>query len=228
MKKTIKRSIQFISIFILFIAVSFNSFSVTDLTSEQALNKLKEGNKRYVAGNSRYANLDQSRRDLTSTKGQHPFATIIGCSDSRAPIEHIFDVGIGEIFTIRVAGNVCDVDEAGSIEYGVDHLSTPLFVVLGHTSCGAVTAVAQSAELHGNIPALVDNIIPNVKERHCDDFRYYIDLSKEISPQQKQNLEKYIKSLESKLKNKKFLDNAPDKVIKQVKENLKIAKQKLK
>ncbi len=80
----------------------------------------------------------------------------------------MFDEGIGDIFVIRVAGNVCDIDEAGSIEYGVDHLETPLMLVLGHTHCGAVTAVATNAELHGNIPQLVDNIRPAVEKIRTD------------------------------------------------------------
>ncbi|MFP5212513.1 MAG: carbonic anhydrase, partial [Acidobacteriota bacterium] len=97
-----------------------------------------------------------------ASEGQHPFVTILSCSDSRVPLEIIFDRGIGDLFIIRVAGNVTDVDEAGSIEYGVDHLGTPLLVVLGHTKCGAVTAVAQGAEVHGNIAPLVENIKPAV------------------------------------------------------------------
>ena len=104
-----------LSIFLVSLTTSIRAAS--DLTPDQALAKLKQGNARYVAGNRQYPNLNQSRRNLTSTKGQHPFATIIGCSDSRVPIEHVFDVGIGDIFPIRVAGNVCDVDEVGSITF---------------------------------------------------------------------------------------------------------------
>jgi carbonic anhydrase len=132
----------------------------SDMTSDKAIALLAEGNARFVADTRDYPNQDQSRRTLTSTKGQHPFATVIACSDSRVPVETIFDRGIGDIFVIRVAGNVIDTDEAGSIEYGVDHLATPVLVVLGHTHCGAVTAVVNNAPLHGNIPALVDNIVP--------------------------------------------------------------------
>lgn len=150
-----------------------SAFSNSGLTPEEALQKLKAGNQRYATGNSKFPNLTQNRRNLTNTNGQHPFATIIGCSDSRVPIEHIFDAGIGDIFSIRVAGNVSDVDEVGSIEYGVEHLNTPILVVLGHTSCGAVTAVTRGDEVHGSIPALVDNIIPAVekaKHEHGHDF----------------------------------------------------------
>ena len=141
--------------------------------SDQSFQNLKDGNKRYVENKRLYSHQNQETRTITNEKGQHPFATIIACSDSRVPVEHIFDVGIGDVFIIRVAGNVVDVDEAGSIEYGVDHLHTPLFVVMGHSSCGAVTAVVQDAELHGNIPKLVDNIVPaanKAKKQFGDEF----------------------------------------------------------
>ncbi|MBN1118989.1 MAG: carbonic anhydrase [Bacteroidales bacterium] len=143
------------------------------MSPEQVLKLLKEGNERYTDQNRTYPNLNQERLTETSEHGQHPYATIIGCSDSRVPIEHIFDAGIGDIFVIRVAGNVVNTDEAGSIEYGVEHLHTPLFVVLGHSSCGAITAVATDAELHGNIPKLVENIKPAVTaahEEHGEEF----------------------------------------------------------
>jgi len=119
---------------------------------------LEEGNGRYAAGKALHPNQDRERRADTTTGGQHPFVTVLACSDSRVPVEVLFDRGIGDIFVVRVAGNVVNTDEAGSIEYGVDHLETPLMVVLGHSHCGAVTAVAGHAELHGNIPPLVKNI----------------------------------------------------------------------
>ena len=148
------------------LSMSYIAYGATTLDKEQALNSLKDGNKRFVSGlqrsqTYRYPNLNQGRLNTVS-KGQNPFATIIGCSDSRVPLEHVFNVGLGDIFPIRVAGNVCDVDEIGSIEYGVGHLSTPVMVIVGHTSCGAVTAVAEDAEVHGSIPELVDNIVPAV------------------------------------------------------------------
>lgn len=152
---------------------SFQVFSKTSLTIEEAQAKLEEGNKRFVSGAKKNPNQDQKRRKETAENGQHPFATVIACSDSRVPVEELFDAGVGDIFTIRVAGNVCDIDEAGSIEYGVDHLQTPILVVLGHTSCGAVTAVCRGDHVHGNIPQLVDNIIPAVekaKHEHGSSF----------------------------------------------------------
>ncbi len=133
----------------------------------QGLNALMMGNQRFVNGLTdqsarQYPHLDRARLRENASSGQYPYATIIGCSDSRVPIEIIFDAGIGDIFPIRVAGNVSDVDEIGSIEYGVGHVNTPVMLVLGHTGCGAVTAVVENADVRGNIPPLVDNIIPAV------------------------------------------------------------------
>lgn len=151
--------------------ISFLAWSTTPLwaTSEgpgispdQALSQLKEGNERYAGGTAKHPCQDPQWRKETADKGQKPYATILSCSDSRVPVEIIFDSGIGELFVVRVAGNVADVDEIGTMEYGVDHLGTPLLVVLGHTRCGAVTAVTQKAEVHGSIPQLVDNIEPAV------------------------------------------------------------------
>lgn len=124
---------------------------------------LSEGNKRFVEGKLIYPNVDSIRRAETDANGQHPFATILACSDSRVPVEFIFDRGIGDLFIVKVAGNVMDTDEIGTIEYGIGHLHTPLLVVLGHSKCGAVTAVCKGDKVHGSIPKLVDNIIPVVE-----------------------------------------------------------------
>lgn len=131
---------------------------------------LKEGNKRFYTGNSTFPHLGPERffQAGTENQGDHAYATVISCSDSRVPVELIFDAGIMDIFVIRVAGNVCDTDELGSIEYGLAHVNTPVLVVLGHTQCGAVTAVTHELQGHGhklekNIPPLVDNIVPAVK-----------------------------------------------------------------
>ncbi len=134
------------------------------LTADMALARLKEGNQRYFNNHRIYPNTGKARRTETSEKGQYPYATILGCSDSRVPLEHVFDAGIGDIFVVRVAGNVCGVDEMGSIEYGTEHLGTPVLVVLGHTKCGAVTAVARGDTVHGNIETLVERILPAVKK----------------------------------------------------------------
>jgi carbonic anhydrase len=126
-----------------------------------ALQRLKEGNERFTSGKRLYPSQDQARREIIS-RGQHPYVTILSCSDSRVPVEHIFDTGIGDVFVVRVAGNVADTDEIGTIEYGVGHLHTPLLIVLGHTACGAVTAVTRGDTVHGSIAKLVDNIGPAV------------------------------------------------------------------
>ena len=137
---------------------------------DEALVMLKDGNRRFVAGKSLHPHTDAARLALAGTQdqGDYAYATVIACSDSRVPVERIFDAGIMDLFVIRVAGNVCDVDEAGSIEYGLAHVRTPVLVVLGHTQCGAVTAVTHALQgkghaLERNIPPLVDNIEPAVR-----------------------------------------------------------------
>jgi carbonic anhydrase len=132
----------------------------SSVTPEQALQWLKEGHARFLSGKTQAPHLTAQRIADTASQGQHPFATLISCSDSRVPVEHLFDQGIGDLFVIRVAGNVADTDEIGTAEYGAGHLATPLLVVVGHTRCGAVTAVVKGDEVGGSIPQLVDNIVP--------------------------------------------------------------------
>ncbi|HEX8875705.1 MAG TPA: methyl-accepting chemotaxis protein [Phycisphaerales bacterium] len=128
----------------------------------EALARLKEGNARFAAGKPTNPNSGTDRIAETS-KGQHPFAAVLGCADSRVPVERVFDQGIGDVFTVRVAGNVAKVDEIGSVEYAAGHMNVPLLVVLGHTKCGAVSAVATNAKVGGSIPGLVSNIVPAVE-----------------------------------------------------------------
>ena len=137
---------------------------------DKVLEMLKEGNKRFVEGKALRPHADAARLAQAGheNQGDHAYATVITCSDSRVPVEILFDAGVMDIFVIRVAGNVCDVDEAGSIEYGLAHVNTPVLVVLGHTQCGAVTAVTATVQGRGhplerNIPPLIDNIEPAVK-----------------------------------------------------------------
>ncbi|HLP09696.1 MAG TPA: methyl-accepting chemotaxis protein [Opitutaceae bacterium] len=127
-----------------------------------SLQALRDGNARFASGAGQHPHQDATRR-AEVTGGQTPFATVLTCADSRVPAEVLFDQGIGDIFVVRVAGNVADTDEIGTIEYGVGHLHTPLLVVLGHSGCGAVKAVVEGATVHGCIPELVDNIIPAVE-----------------------------------------------------------------
>ncbi|APW61623.1 carbonic anhydrase [Paludisphaera borealis] len=129
----------------------------------ECLKLLKDGNARYVADQRRFANLDRKRIAETAA-AQFPFATVLGCSDSRVPIEHLFDAGIGDLFVVRVAGNVCSDHEGGSIEYAVSHLKTPLVVVMGHTACGAVTAVVENATTGRSFRHLSEHIIPAYRE----------------------------------------------------------------
>jgi carbonic anhydrase len=136
----------------------------TKVTAEEAVERLTEGNARFAEGKSVHPRADPARRTDTGTRGQQPFVTVLGCSDSRAPLETVFDQGIGDIFTVRVAGNVCADDEMASLEYGAGHLGTHLVVVLGHSDCGAVTAAVTGAEVHGHMRQLVDKISPAVAE----------------------------------------------------------------
>jgi len=115
-----------------------------------------------VDGKLQHPRQDRDRRALTAAQGQHPLAAILTCSDSRVPVEIIFDQGIGDIFAVRVAGNVAATDEVGSLEYAVDVRATPLVVVLGHTHCGAISAVMDEAKLPPNIANLLEPIKPAV------------------------------------------------------------------
>jgi carbonic anhydrase len=132
-------------------------------TADEALQRLKEGNARFVAGHARFPTLQKEvLADLA--KGQQPYATILGCSDSRVPPELVFDAGFGELFIIRVAGNVLGPSIAGTLQYAATHLHTPLFVVMGHEGCGAVQA-AIAERFHGarhrsRIALLLENIDP--------------------------------------------------------------------
>ncbi len=130
---------------------------------DEALKKLISGNQRFAASKPIHPNQSTERRAEVS-KGQKPFAVIVGCSDSRIPPEIIFDQGLGDLFVIRVAGNITDDVALGSIEYAVDHLGTQLVVVLGHGKCGAVTATVQGGGAHGHIGSIVKAISPAVKK----------------------------------------------------------------
>jgi len=139
---------------------------MTHCTAEQALDRLKAGNERFVRGEARFPTVQKEvLADLA--KGQQPYATILGCSDSRVPPELVFDVGFGELFVVRVAGNVLGPEILGTLQYAGAHLHTPLFVVLGHEGCGAVSA-ALGLKLHGErlesrIQVLLENIVPGLE-----------------------------------------------------------------
>ena len=131
------------------------------MNATEALKKLKEGNARFVAGKPMARSLMKQRKD--SVAGQHPFAIVLTCSDSRVPPEHIFDAGIGEIFVVRTAGNIADAVALGSLEYAAEHLHVPLLVVVGHEGCGAVAAACASDCAPGNIDCIVKEMQPAVK-----------------------------------------------------------------
>ena len=138
------------------------------VTPQEALARLKEGNQRFVSGQSRHAHESAALRHQLES-GQHPFAIVLGCSDSRVPVELIFDQGLGDLFVIRIAGNIITDDVIGSIEYARIHLNAQLLVILGHEGCGAVTAALDarnhaSSDPHGiqTIIKLIEPAIANV------------------------------------------------------------------
>lgn len=136
-----------------------------DMTADSALRELMDGNKRYVAGQSTRAPLTGDSRRAELANGQRPYAVVLSCSDSRVPPEIIFDKGLGELFVVRVAGNIADPVVLGSIEYAAEHLKSPLVVVLGHERCGAVTATVDAkGKAPGNISSIVTAIRPAVTE----------------------------------------------------------------
>jgi carbonic anhydrase len=133
------------------------------VTSVSALAELKEGNKHHVA--HRYSHPHETAgRQLQLTTGQHPHAQILSCADSRVPPEIIFDQGLGDLFVVRVAGNVAADAEVASLEYGAEHLHIPLLVVLGHQHCGAVTAAVEGGEQVGHIPTLLALLQPALEK----------------------------------------------------------------
>jgi carbonic anhydrase len=136
-------------------------------SADEALAQLVAGNHRFLQGVTHRPGLQrETLADLA--RGQRPFATILGCSDSRVPPEQVFDAGLGELFVVRVAGNVFSAEVAGSLQYAGSHLETPLFVVLGHDGCGAVDAALATrygdARHRSRIQILVDSILPGLPE----------------------------------------------------------------
>ena len=136
------------------------------MTADQALARLVAGNKRFVAGTARFPTVQKEvLADLA--KAQRPYATVVGCSDSRVPPELVFDASFGELFIVRVAGNVMSPEVMGSIQYAAVHLQTPLFVVMGHAGCGAVEAALntlhQGRRERARIALLLERILPGLR-----------------------------------------------------------------
>jgi carbonic anhydrase len=164
--KTLKRNaVRILGFCWLTFATSSMANESGGIGADEALSRLLNGDKRFVAGKSKEphgAALLERRHALA--KDQKPFAVIVSCSDSRVPPELVFDVSLGDIFVIRTAGEVVDQVAAGSIEYAIEHLGTRLIVVLGHQRCGAVSAAVSGATDTGDIPDLLKAILPAVEE----------------------------------------------------------------
>ena len=128
----------------------------------EAISKLKEGNGRYTSGNLQHPGQTTERRTELANV-QHPFAVIVSCSDSRVPPEIVFDQGLGDLFIVRVAGNVINDEGLGSIEYAVDHLGSRLILVLGHQRCGAVQAAKETIAAKGKAPGHIESLVTAIK-----------------------------------------------------------------
>lgn len=169
---------------------SVSEFIIVDTdvsSSDEALQILKEGNARFATDKSVLRNINAERRESLKN-GQNPYAVIVSCSDSRVTPTTVFNAGLGELFDIRLAGNVVDDDALGSIEYAVEHLNTPLIVVMGHQSCGAVTAtyneVVKGEKVSGNMESFVRKITPSVNKNGTIDDAIHTNIDmvvKEIS-----------------------------------------------
>src|SRR5580765_2627752 len=142
-----------------------SSSALNQPTADEALQRLTDGNERFFRGEARL--LGMQRQQLADlSKGQRPYATIIGCSDSRVSPEWIFDTGLGELFVVRVAGNIFSPEIAGTLQYAGAYLETPLFVVLGHEGCGAITAAMatkhEGEQFRSRVQLLLASIVPGL------------------------------------------------------------------
>lgn len=146
------------------------------ITADEALDRLKQGNQRYLKGETQYSEFVNAQRRDSLVAGQNPWAIVLGCSDSRAPAEILFDLGLGDLFVIRVAGNIVAPSQVGSIEFAVESYDTPLIVVLGHTQCGAIDATLnalknpKAAHSH-NLNSIVSRIRPTIETLVETDLR---------------------------------------------------------
>lgn len=145
------------------VSTSFAAPSGPSVTPDAALKKLVAGNARFASGSAASPHNTEGRRTEVS-KGQHPFAIIVSCSDSRVPPELVFDQGLGDLFVVRVAGNIVDDNALGSVEYAVAHLGAKFILVLGHSKCGAVDAAVQGGDPGAHVRSIVREIAPAVSE----------------------------------------------------------------
>lgn len=146
------------------------------IKASEAIQRLKEGNQRFVSGVRSIDTLVKQTQRADFVGGQAPFAVILGCSDSRVPAEIIFDQGLGDLFVIRVAGNIVAPSQVGSVEFAVERFGTPLVVVLGHSMCGAVTATIDelerpSQDKSSNVLSIVNRIRPSVEPLYNTNLR---------------------------------------------------------
>ncbi|MGH8807948.1 MAG: carbonic anhydrase [Noviherbaspirillum sp.] len=138
------------------------------ISAPEALERLREGNRRFVSGIQNQDSMPSPARRIELTAGQEPFAIILGCSDSRVPAELVFDQGLGDLFVIRVAGNIVAPSQVGSVEFAAGKFGTRLVVVLGHTNCGAISATLEelrrpTANQSRNLHSIVDRVRPAVE-----------------------------------------------------------------
>lgn len=146
------------------------------IQASEAIQRLKEGNQRFASGVRSIDTLVKQTQRADFVDGQAPFAVILGCSDSRVPAEIIFDQGLGDLFVIRVAGNIVAPSQVGSVEFAVERFGTPLVVVLGHSMCGAVTATIDelerpSKDKSSNVLSIVNRIRPSVEPLYNTNLR---------------------------------------------------------
>lgn len=173
-KNTMRKFAVTLGLVVLAAGLAFaSSHSGPGLSADEALQKLMDGNKRFVENRLTNAAVSDAAARSSLARSQKPYAIILTCSDSRLPPEIVFDKGLGEVFVVRVAGNIPDPVVLGSIEYAAEHLGSPLVMVLGHERCGAVTATVDAKGKgtgSGNIDAIVKAIEPNVKlaTKDCD------------------------------------------------------------
>lgn len=158
-----KKFLLILTVFLIFIQNNFVFANSENLSAEDAIIKLEQGNKRFTELKLKHPDSDKKRRKAM-LKGQHPFVVILSCSDSRVPPELIFDQGLGDIFEIRNAGNVLDEHVIGSIEYAVMHCGVKLIVIMGHQDCGAIAATLSGKSETKYIKSLEDSIQPAITD----------------------------------------------------------------
>lgn len=149
------------------LALAVTSVAEAQPTQSDPLQRLMAGNARFMSGKVTHPGQDGARRGEVA-KGQAPFAMVLSCADSRVPPEVLFDQGLGDLFVVRVAGNIADSNALGSLEYGAQVLGAKFLMVLGHEYCGAVDAAAKGGKVGGNIDSIIDAIAPAAARAKAD------------------------------------------------------------